>query len=89
MFIVSGVKRFKKVLMTESRRTECGSCHHTTRFQVIRVISWVTFFWIPIFPYSLKYYLICPNCQSGYKIKRQDVKNYLSSDFGCGTITIK
>jgi len=44
----------------------------TGRFIIISELTFFTFFWIPIFPYSYKYYMVCPMCNVRYKLKKAE-----------------
>ena len=47
----------------------CSICSQENYFNLIRVRDWFDLFFIPIFPYSTKYYLICPNCEGGLELE--------------------
>lgn len=70
MFIVTGYRRFVRNKGFSKNFNECGACKETGRFRVIGEITFFTFFWIPIFPYSYKYYIVCPMCNARYKVKK-------------------
>ncbi len=78
MLIISGTRKFKRSMGSMSRKVICNICGKEVELEVVRVISWFTFFFIPLFPYSFKYYLLCPNCEMGYKLDKQKAKEILA-----------
>ena len=77
MFIITGSRKFKKVLGTMAERERCVNCAQETPGQIVRIVSWFTFFFIPIFPYSANYYLLCAHCENGYKIDKKEAQSML------------
>jgi len=43
----------------------CSHCNNEEYWVLTRTMTWFTLFFIPIFPYSIKYFLSCPVCQYG------------------------
>lgn len=43
----------------------CANCHNEDYWVLTRIMTWFTLFFIPVFPYSIKYFLSCPVCQRG------------------------
>lgn len=73
MFIVWGNHSFKKV-MGQTGPYTCQRCGNQHYFQILRVAKWFTLFWIPIFPYSFKYFLACPICNFGRQMAKDEAK---------------
>lgn len=46
----------------------CTCCNKNVIYHLIRRSEWFNIFFIPIFPYSSKHYLICPLCKNGYEL---------------------
>lgn len=46
----------------------CDHCNNTDYWKLIRTIRWFTLFYIPIIPYSVKYFVICPTCEYGVEL---------------------
>jgi hypothetical protein len=40
----------------------CPRCHNGTFFHFMSRQRWFTLFFIPVFPYSSKHYIVCPVC---------------------------
>lgn len=74
MIIIWGSKDFNKVLCQTGPYT-CTNCSNPTPFNLVRVARWFTLFWIPIFPYSFKYYHFCPVCNQGVQLTKQQAKD--------------
>ena len=70
MFIVWGSRTTKK-LLGNAKVYNCGHCNNANPFQVICVKNWFTLFWIPIFPTSVNYFIMCPICGDGFKLKKE------------------
>lgn len=43
----------------------CNHCNNEDYWVLTRTMTWFTLFFIPVIPYSLKYFLSCPVCQYG------------------------
>lgn len=72
MFIIWGSKHFSKKLSAHGNYC-CENCNNNTPFDFVRHSKWFSLFFIPIFPFSSKYYLLCPICQCGYKLNSKQV----------------
>jgi len=46
----------------------CQHCGNHEPWYLIKVTTWFTLFFIPIFPYQVKRIYVCPICQSHYEI---------------------
>ena len=51
----------------------CGHCNNEEYWVLTRVMTWFTLFFIPIFPYSIKYFLSCPICKYGLTLDDNQV----------------
>lgn len=58
----------------------CIHCNNTVNKELIKVKSWVTLFFIPIFPYNTKYLLMCPICRTCYEITKDQFENYMQGN---------
>ena len=76
MFIVYGTRKMKKVLAHTPQYT-CPRCAGVTHYAVMRIISCFTLFWIPLIPYSFKYYMVCPICGVNTEVKAEEAKSYI------------
>lgn len=50
---------------------KCKFCQDNNEYELLRIITWFTLFFIPIIPYKFKYYLVCPNCERGFEITKE------------------
>ena len=73
MIIIWGTKAMKKLLAYTQAYT-CPRCGRAAPFMVLRVAKWFTLFWIPIFPYSFKYYMVCPSCEIANEMDKDQAK---------------
>ena len=46
-------------------KQHCNHCGNDDYWVLTRIMTWFTLFFVPIFPYSIKYFLSCPVCQYG------------------------
>lgn len=61
----------------DSVRLKCRRCGHLASFNLRLARSWLSFFFIPVIPYSRQYWFVCSNCDSGYKFDdRQDFERF-------------
>lgn len=51
---------------------ECPNCKNTNLWHLIKASTWFTLFFIPVFPYSIKRFIICPTCQYGESVSKQE-----------------
>ncbi|MBQ7359050.1 MAG: zinc ribbon domain-containing protein [Lachnospiraceae bacterium] len=77
MLIIWGSRSMDKTLGETQRSYQCQHCNNVNRYRVFRRRNWFTLFWIPIFPFSSKYYITCPICNFGSKLKKQDALDQL------------
>lgn len=55
-------------------RQLCSHCNNEEYWNLTRTMTWFTLFFIPIFPYSIKYFLSCPICQYGLTLSSDQIK---------------
>ncbi len=72
MFIIWGTKGIEKHLGFSAQPYRCQHCNNTEYYKIMRVRTWFTLFWIPIFPISSKYFITCPICNYGMKLKKEE-----------------
>lgn len=53
---------------------KCNACDKVGYFILVRAISWFSIFFIPMVPYSKKYYAVCPNCKNVTELGPESVK---------------
>lgn len=68
--IIWGFRQTQKILGATIAYL-CERCHNTNPFQILKVTSWFTLFFIPIIPYRTEYFIMCPICSYGYGIPKQ------------------
>jgi len=69
LIIIWGTKPFQKIL-GHLQACNCGNCNNVVPFRVIRIWTWFTLFWIPLFPIFTSYVITCPICSCGTKVKK-------------------
>ena len=59
-------------------KNHCSSCNNEEYWQLLRITTWFTLFFIPVIPYERKYFLMCPVCEKGVYLdsdKFEELKN--------------
>jgi hypothetical protein len=70
--ILFGVRSRRKRLGTAT--TECPQCHKTCSQAVARLQRWFTLFFIPVIPFSTRYYAVCSMCSGATKLDRAEAE---------------
>jgi len=55
-------------------RQHCSHCNNDEYWVLTRIMTWFTLFFIPVFPYSIKYFLTCPVCQYGLTLDSEQTE---------------
>lgn len=79
MFIIWGTRVMDKVLGYTQEQYQCGHCNNASRYKIFRRRKWFTLFWIPIFPFSSKYYVCCPVCNFGQEVPKAEADRLLET----------
>ena len=77
MFIIWGTKDFNKSMGTLAPIWRCDHCQNESHYSVYRRRVWFTLFWIPLFPVYRNFYISCPICNYGKKLKKVEAKSLL------------
>ncbi|QUI22905.1 AAC(3) family N-acetyltransferase [Vallitalea pronyensis] len=64
-----GLKTVKRYGMLSHQM--CQTCHTESGWQLVKVTTWFTLFFIPVMPVSIKRMLICTKCNAGRIIKKE------------------
>lgn len=73
---------------------QCPNCNNEDYWQLLRMTTWFTLFFIPVIPYENKYVLICPVCEKGVRVEKANIEEYkklaiANTDLIKGRITAK
>lgn len=74
MVIIFGTKNKSEDLGATDAEVLCANCHNQSPWHVHVVDKKFTLFFMSIFTLSSTYYLLCPICQYGRQISKQDAK---------------
>lgn len=55
-------------------QNHCNHCNNEQYWVLTKFMDWLTLFFIPVFPYSTKYFLSCPICQYGLALKSEQTE---------------
>ena len=69
MFFIFGWGRQLKKKFGPVFKKMCSHCHNEDYWIFLRISTWFTLFFIPVIPYSWKYFLACPICEYGVYLK--------------------
>jgi len=78
MFIIWGfgkrtIRRYGKI-----NQSVCRHCNNTVQRELVKVTTWFTLFFIPIIPYRIERFLVCPICGITQKLSKQEFEEFLS-----------
>jgi hypothetical protein len=77
MFIVYGTRVLKKHMGTTRDEFRCAHCNNVNHYKITRVRKFFALFWIPLIPYSSKYFVHCPICDYGSEVKKDAIENLI------------
>ena len=67
----TGKQFFKELGRTQ--KSKCIRCRNKTSFSLVKGTKWLTFFLIPLIPYSITYYLFCDICSTSFEITKDEL----------------
>ena len=56
----------------------CPNCHNETALHYVESRRWFRLYFIPLFPYATKHYLLCPVCTRGTQLDRVQAQHALA-----------
>ena len=71
---VFGIENKEKIIK-ETQRIYCKGCNDYIEGKIIKVYSFFHFFFIPLFKWNEKYYVIYNNCNHVYSISKEKGKS--------------
>ena len=77
MFFLIGAQTYSNELGSYKKEGTCPSCKRTINLGITRVSTWLTVFFIPCVPVSIKYFKFCPECGISAQISRKEAKALL------------
>lgn len=86
MFIIWGTRGFEK-LMGYAKQYTCRNCGNAAPWKLVRATRWFALFFIPIFPYSFKYFVLCPVCNHGAQVGKEEFQQELAEGTAPGEPT--
>jgi hypothetical protein len=57
-------------------KKHCSHCNNEDYWQLIKITTWFSLFFLPLIPYKNKYMLICPVCEYGIKLDSGQFDKY-------------
>lgn len=77
MFFLVGAQTYSHELGFYKKEGTCPGCGRTINLGIARYSAWLTVFFVPCIPLSIKYYKYCPDCGISAQIKRKEAKSLL------------
>lgn len=85
--IIYGTRSFKRKKGISKGLIVCSQCGLQTHFELVHYWRWFTLFFIPIIPFWVNRAIICPHCDYGIKVKKNneyellnDIGSYVKYD---------
>jgi len=73
--IIYGTWPMRMKLGQDSEAIFCSNCNQYSQWEIIRVITFFTLFFIPLIHYKMQYFLVCPGCDyCSIRISKADVR---------------
>ncbi|MCK5776905.1 MAG: zinc-ribbon domain-containing protein [Bacteroidales bacterium] len=79
MFVIFGLDDAKPEIWVSKHQKHCNHCHNSTFWQLAKHQTRVSLFFIPIIPVKSRYYFLCPICQHGDEISKDDFNHQINS----------
>ena len=79
MLIVFGWGHQKTKILGPALLRECENCHNYDAWLLFDASTWFTFFFVPIFPYRVRHFLLCPICNRGVELTREQFRTMRES----------
>jgi len=70
MIVIFGFGKTTKRKFGLLHDKKCKFCQDGNEYELLRIITWFTLFFLPIIPYKFRYYLVCSNCERGFEITK-------------------
>lgn len=74
LILIGFGKKTRKELRQTAFVQRCVWCSVETVYQLVRVRTWFTYFFIPVIPYSREYQFVCPECGRFIVISKNEAK---------------
>ena len=80
MFIIWGFGRQTKKSFGFVDYHVCGRCHNTTQFELVKITTWFTLFFIPVIPYHVKHFRACPICGAAQEMTKEEWERIIGGE---------
>lgn len=74
MFILFGWGHQTTKIFGVTIKNLCSNCNNEEYWVLQRTITWFTLFFIPVIPYSIKYFMHCPICERGIYLDNNQIE---------------
>ena len=80
MLIIGWGKKSKKV--ADIGLMKCKNCHNIVGFELRELSKKVSLYFVPVAKWAKEYYMVCPVCDAGYKIEKEDKNKLIEETIG-------
>jgi len=80
MLIIFGTRRMRKQLGVVLMM--CARCHRPCAQTIVKIHTWFTLFFIPIFPFSTKYFTVCSMCGGAMSVEHSEAEHLVEAAAG-------
>jgi len=77
MFIILGTRTLKDVVGTTREMFHCDHCNNDNHYKVTKVRRFFALFFIPLIPFSKKYFVHCPVCDYGVEMEEESAEKLM------------
>jgi hypothetical protein len=84
MFIIFGWNHQTNKNYGPTREIICPNCGNKTYLNLLQTKTWFTLFFIPIFPYNSKHFLICKVCSRGIELSGEQIEKAMKLNSATG-----
>ncbi|MCF8378164.1 MAG: zinc ribbon domain-containing protein [Bacteroidales bacterium] len=68
MLVIFGFGHRTKKEFKLQENLYCQHCNNTAQWKLGREAHWFTLFFIPVFPFKVEYWMVCPICRKGRRL---------------------
>ncbi len=74
MFLLFGWGHTTEKDFGDVMQSDCDNCDNSVEYFLLKQTSWFEIFFIPIIPYNIKHYLVCPVCERVMELNKRQVQ---------------
>ncbi len=79
MLVIFGFGHRTKKEFKLKEATFCPHCNNTAQWKLGREAHWFSLFFIPLIPYKVEYWMVCPICRKGKRLNYHQFEQKLKA----------